>query len=287
MIKRTPPPSPAISIPSASTSNLDETQNITHRKKTDSSDQMKSFMNEMRTMFMEFQDKQKAEFCSLYTAISEIRTQNIEIQQSIEFLSKKYDDVVTEISGIKSDIDKNVKCIQELEMKLEGMERAALSSTVEIRNVPKASPENTSTLIELIQKAGNTLNCSINKSDIRNIYRQKQKNESQGPIVVNFSANHKKEEFIKLARDYNKLNTVEKLNTSHMGISGPTKPVYISERLTYKSNRIFFLARALSKEKKYHHCWTFNGQIYLRKKDGDSPLRLVNEEDIAKLKTEN
>lgn len=286
MIKRTPPPSPAMPTPmerQTGSPNMDCCQNVTQRKKPDSTTQMNLFMSEMREMFNELKNQQKADFTILSSALTEVKTQNAEIQKSIEFLSKKYDDIVSEVSTLKGDMDKNTKLIQNLETKLEYMERSALISTVEIRNVPKSLNETKSTLLEYVQKTGKIINCPAEKPDIRNIYRQK-KNTESGSIVVDFTTNTKKEEFMQQARNYNKSNPTAKLNTTHLDIVGPVKPVYIGERLTYQTNKIFYMARELTKERNYHHCWTYNGQVYLRKKDGDRPLRIKNEEDIVHLK---
>lgn len=276
MNKRALPKSPAISIPPPSS------------QKPDSSDKITSvIMLEMKAMFDELKKQQKAEFQNLNTVVRDLKTQNAEIQKSIEFLSTKYDDVVLEMKSLKNDIVKNREYVTQLELKVEHLERNALLNVIEMRNIPKKTSESKSSLMQIVQKAAEKINCTIEKSDIRNVFRQKKKTESQSPIVIEFSANVKKEEFIKLIRDHNKINNTDKLNTTHLDVAGPAKPVYVGEHLTYKTNRLFFLARELAKDHNYSHCWTYNGHVYLRKTDGAPPMRIVNEDDINKLRNDD
>lgn len=80
----------------------------------------------------------------------------------------------------------------------------------------------------------------------------------------------------------NKKNN-EKLNSTHLNLSGPARPIFVSETLTYKTQKLYFLAREFSRLNNYDYCWTSKGMVYLRKSE-DAPLIRINAEaDLSKL----
>lgn len=76
----------------------------------------------------------------------------------------------------------------------------------------------------------------------------------------------------------------EKLRAKHLGLRmSEETPIYISEQLTPKAARLFFLGRELIKQKLYKYCWTSYGNIYLRRDDGTAVIQIVNEAQITQL----
>ncbi|CAG5056792.1 unnamed protein product [Parnassius apollo] len=63
-----------------------------------------SLMQELRRMFNDFNKQQNQKIETLITSINEIKQQNVEIRESISFLSAKYDDVLKELEHIKKKI---------------------------------------------------------------------------------------------------------------------------------------------------------------------------------------
>ncbi|CAG5015572.1 unnamed protein product [Parnassius apollo] len=77
-----------------------------------------SLMQELRRMFNDFNKQQNQKIETLITSINEIKQQNVEIRESISFLSAKYDDVLKELEHIKEENNLKTCLINSLEQKI-------------------------------------------------------------------------------------------------------------------------------------------------------------------------
>ncbi|CAB3231713.1 unnamed protein product [Arctia plantaginis] len=75
---------------------------------------------------------------------------------------------------------------------------------------------------------------------------------------------------------------LNKLSTEHLRLGGPAKPVFVSENLTPKMKRLFFLARDFASSNQYRYCWVTNGKIYLREKQGAPHIMIKSESNLPK-----
>ena len=57
--------------------------------------------------------------------------------------------------------------------------------------------------------------------------------------------------------------------------------LFFNEDLTTGKDNLFYKARQLSKQKKWHSCWTSNGCIFAKKTKNDQMVRIVNEIDMV------
>ena len=288
-------------------SNETKELNVTQRKRKRGDDaelqRIEMMMIEMKTMFSDFVAKQTQhnnKIDSLHSALEEIRSQNStirtqnteiraqndEIRKSVQFLSDKYDDALLEINHLQEECNNNQKLIKTLELKVEYMERNLKAATIEIRNVPSSNSETRESLTGLVRKLGSIIHQPVPQSDIKNIFRPRGKKETVGPVIVEFSSISIKEQFMRSVKTYNKQNIQNRLNTTHLEAVGPTKPIYIGEALTSTAKRLHYLTREFVKNNKYEQCWTANGKVYVREREG-MPARLIkSEEDLAKLRKE-
>lgn len=102
---------------------------------------------------------------------------------------------------------------------------------------------------------------------------------------MEFTTVLKKEEILSSVKRFNKgKKSDEKLNTTHLKIKGTKKPIYASELLTAKVKVLFYLSRDFAKTHDYSYCWTSNGVVYLRKRDGAPLLRVDQQSDLDKLR---
>ncbi|XP_073944742.1 uncharacterized protein [Choristoneura fumiferana] len=296
---------PTLNMPH-DTSNSDNLAYITKRVKrridilpADSADN-DSKMDELKALILESNRQSDAKYQSLTAAISTLITQNTEIQKSVEFMSKKYDEVLAQLNTLEH-VNKQYKSqITSLESKLEILERNSKSSSLEIRNIPKSETEKKDSLFGLITSLGNALDLEINRSDIRDVFRMKTKegstggapklfmrvnmDPSTGPINVEFTTIAKKDGLVMACRNYNKINKLQPLNTTNINCTGPPRPIYIQDSLTRKAKHLHYLARAFKKTYQYHGCWTSYGKVYLRKYEGAPAIIIDSKEDLAKLK---
>ncbi|CAB3248532.1 unnamed protein product [Arctia plantaginis] len=193
----------------------------------------------------------------IYTSIEEIKAQNVTIQSTVTFLSQNYDALQDRINQLETQLVKeretNLLHLQKLEDNLEKMERGA--------------------------RIGSLINVPVQVHDVRDIFRTRSKDVDSRPIIVEFTTNLLKEKFIYMQRKFNKEN---KLSTEHLRLGGPAKPVFVSENLTPKMKRLFFLARDFASSNQYRYCWVTNGKIYLREKQGAPHIMIKSESDLPK-----
>lgn len=261
----------------------------TKRKIENSPEKSYPILSELQHMFDKFEGRQNAKIEQMITNINHVKTQNEELQQSIEFISKKYDEFVTQIDDLRQENLSYKKRITDLESKMEGMERNQRACTMEVKNIPPQPSENPEMLCTIVKSIGDTIGYSINDSEISEVYRQRTKQGSNGHLIVHLKSIILKDQFIIKCRQFNResgMNKRPKLNTSHINlpmIPNPHLPIYIDESLTGKTRRLRFLAKEFAIRNGYYGAWTAYGKVYLRKTEKSPTIRIDDEEDLQKL----
>lgn len=244
--------------------------------------EMQSFMSEMRSLLNDFKTEQDIKFNKMYAKMEEVLTQNCELKTSVDFLSTTCDTLKTQINDLQSERKNCLQQLQSMEDKLETYERQTRSTCVEIRNIPRANTETKDSLINIATSIGQKINVSLQSQDIRDIFRINSKEKSRKTIIVDFTSVILREKFIKMYKLYTKK---QRLDTEFLKIDTTPTPIFISENLTSKMKKIFFMARDFAKTNDYRYCWISNGKVYLRKREGERYTRINNENDLMKLKT--
>lgn len=238
--------------------------------------------HEMRELFSQLSTSVEQQFQA-------VKQQNTDLKESLQFMSDKYDAVLEKVRYLEEERAQDKKNIYMLEEKLEAVERKIRSTGLEIRNMPKNSndekrPESKSELCNLIKSLSKTVNINLEEEHIRDIYRTSSKNDTLKPLIVEFTSVLIKEDILRAVKNFNKDKTRDgKLNTNHLNISGPVRPVYVSETLTFKTQRLFYMSREFARDNYYSYCWTSRGSVYLRKTEGQSLIRIQSESDLTKL----
>lgn len=262
---------------------------------------MNAFMSEMRNLF-EVQNnkiqllqeslntnsaKHKEVIEDMHAIISEIKSQNILLQKStdsiekcVDNLSTKLDDVSIKVSTLEENCSANDKQISLIESKIEELDRQASLTLLEIRNVPTKPKENLDDLLKIAIDTAKTANVEISNKDIKDIRRLPGKPEANKPIVVNLNSAIDKKNLIKGIKAFNSSNKNDKFNSTHLGLEGPSKAVYVGEHLTAKAKRLFYLSREYAKSKDYKYCWTSSGRVFLRKDDNAPYILIANEKQL-------
>uniref|UniRef100_A0A1E1W9G6 FP protein C-terminal domain-containing protein n=1 Tax=Pectinophora gossypiella TaxID=13191 RepID=A0A1E1W9G6_PECGO len=236
---------------------------ITERKKRkhDGGEDL-NMMSQIKDMFCRFSQEQEKRFESLHTSVNTIKEQNDELTKSVDFMSKTYDEFVSRIQQLESERKDDKKYIQLLEDRVESLERRNRASGIEIRNVPKTTPERVpeskEEFCKLVKSMGTTLKIKIEDSDIKDVYRLS-------------------------GKDFTKPQN--KINTTHLGLLNPSRPVYVSEALTSKSQKLYYLARNFQKVNEYSFCWTSRGIVYLRKEVQSPLIKIESEADLDHLRS--
>ena len=262
--------------------------NISLRKRKNDGDdnsQSRNILAELRIMFTAFSKEQDEKLSTLHETVTNIQEQNKQIIQSIEFVSKKYDDLNDKLNHLEEDRKANSAYLKALEDRIDILERNQRLTCIEIRNIPKATRfESKEELSNMLLTAGKVLNVSISPSDIVDIYRVGTKSEDNKPIIVKLHSTIVKNNIISSLKRYNRSHDRNKLNTKHLNLDGDCKPIYISDYLTHKARSLFYRAREFAKLNGYLYCWITNNNIYLRKKEGMPQISIKNDESLIKLK---
>ncbi|CAH2083730.1 unnamed protein product [Euphydryas editha] len=137
-------------------------------------------------------------------------------------------------------------------------------------------------------KLSKNINLEMNAKDVGDIYRLKGNKESlRNPtIILEFCSSIMKTDLLKKTKDFN-IKNKSKLQGKHLGLTtNEDTPIFISERLTAKGARLYFLARDLIRSNKVKYCWTSYGKIYVRKDESSKIILIQSEAQVHQMKQE-
>lgn len=261
------------------------------RMRQSSEEQLNCFKDEIKNMLDEWKENQNSLLNKLIEEVAEIKKQNLEIkhtneeiEKNLQFINQQYDDMLKKVDGLETERKKHLSKISELEFTIEDMQRYSKSSSIELRNVPMCSENETkSDLMNVVQNTCKVINVNIQKPDVRDVFRINGKSGKK-TIIVDLNSVLIKNEIIQGIKLHKKQNPNTQLTAADLGFPDQQTPVYISEALTSKGRRLFFLARDLAKTKEYKFCWTSYGKVYLRKGTEGPRIEVKDESQIISLR---
>lgn len=249
-------------------------------------EQIKSVMSiEMKSLFKKMTEKQNEQTNTILASLKDIQQTNAYFQSTITFLCEENSALKQKIQQLETHNKADREQITILENKLEENQKADRKSNIEIKNVPFKGEERKNDILEMVKKLTETLSLKFDKNDVKDVIKiNKNKNQNNGTIIVEFTNTFIKSDILKAAKTYNNKYKSNKLSAKHLGInSNPETPIYISENLTPKASRLFFLARDLKTTKNYKYCWTNYGKVYLRLDDTSPIVTITSESQIQQL----
>ncbi|XP_039764477.1 uncharacterized protein LOC120636965 [Pararge aegeria] len=165
------------------------------------------------------------------------------------------------------------------------MEQHSRMNNLEIQCLPEHRAEN---LPNIITQIGKVTGTCISDADIHKctrIAKISRENPRPRSVFVKFSSPRIRDTFLAGVMKFNKRIKDEKLNTSHIGIGGENKPIYVVEHLTPELKKIHASARLTAKKLKYRFVWIKNGRVFLRKTDESEHIVIRNIEQLEQLKS--
>lgn len=321
-VRRTPPNTPATTtnltqvrsdsdIPKALSSSPYDSINITSRSKrppptmSPKTNELQEFKQEIRQMLTVWKKEQEEYFTkitieqsnylkNLVSELASLKSQNssmqksfLEIEKSVSFIGKQYDDMATQIELLQKEKRAYRDSIQQLETKIRDLQQLSRSSAVEIRNVPTKEKESVNDLCTIITDIGSAIKMLIDRNDIRDVYRLPGKPGTIRPIVAELTNVEKKNLVISSVRNFNKTHQNESsLNTHSIGLTGERRRIYVAEYLPASSRKLLFMAREFAKRMNFKYCWTANGNIFLRKVEGAKQHLIKSEQSLNELQTQ-
>lgn len=260
--------------------------NITKRQKRtfgEFSGQSSTVFSEIKSMIAELKVQQDSKFESLNSTLLTIMSQNQEIHKSVENLKNQHNSMLSKIISLESQNAEGKKKILELESQLDIVDKKQRCTSIEIRNLPKLVSESEKDLTKIIQSLVMLLDSEkpVSESEIREVYRNK-----AGTIVVDFTTVIRKKSIISKFKNFNKIrltNSEAPLNSEQLKLAGPCKTIFISENLSAKTRRLFYLAREKVKSKQLHAAWTSFGKVYVKSNEGAKPTCIQDESEFDKI----
>ncbi|XP_026746036.1 uncharacterized protein LOC113507375 [Trichoplusia ni] len=227
--------------------------------------------------------EQSSFLSSMQSSLQEIKSQYTKLQESVDFTSTKYDEVINKMLQYEAERKETNTYIKKLEDRVDQLEKLAKNTCLEIKNIPKNSNETKMDLVNVVLSISKALDASIAQTEIKDVFRIHSSTAMNNTIIVDLTTVVKKEIILQAVRTYNKANRDNKLNTCHLHINGPKPPVYISDNLTMKTRKLFFLSGEFAALHHFKHCWTAHGKVYIRKEDGAKRYCINCEGDFSKI----
>ncbi|XP_022823998.1 uncharacterized protein LOC111354693 [Spodoptera litura] len=232
----------------------------------------------------------------LVSDVREIKCQNAQIQstnaaicksnddivKSMDFMNIKFEELKKEIETLRKEKQEQRQYIEKLEKKIQDIQHKSRPSGIEIRNIPLSENEKSADLVKAVCDIGEAVGLHISESELRDIYRLPGKSsngsDNPRPIIAEFNSVQKKQTLLTAVRTYNNDKGKEnKLNTAAIGLAGTRQPVYIVEHIPPNTKILFYRAREFAKANDFKYCWISNGNIFLRKSEGDK-RQIINSE---------
>ena len=88
-------------------------------------------------------------------------------------------------------------------------------------------------------------------------------------MLIKFNNQRTRDSFLAASINFNKKANcpTERLNTTHLGIGGDKKPIYVLEHLSPAIKSLHAAARIKAKEIGYRFVWVKGGNVYMRKSE--------------------
>lgn len=255
------------------------------REKDVSPSDLASFKDEIKELITSLIGTQKKDIAEITHSLRDIKQTNLNIETSISVLTKQNEEFREKIDFLERQAKKDKEYITILEDRVEDLQRYTRKSSLELKNVPRKQQENRNDLIDMVVNLTKTIGLDFSPRDVTDIFRLKSRREVEKspPIIVELSSTITRTDLLKKAKEFNHRNKI-KLQAKHLGFSThEDTPIFISEQLTAKAARLYFLSRELVKSQKYKYCWTAFGKVFVRKDDNAKIILIQNEAIIHRL----
>ncbi|CAK1584203.1 unnamed protein product [Parnassius mnemosyne] len=243
--------------------------------------------DKMNDLFKRFNENLAGFFAK---EIKPMRDELLSIKESLTFINDQYEGIKKEnvasklkITCLEKENEELKGTVHALAQRVNQIEQHSRQCNLELQNVPESRNEN---LITMITKLGKVIGSSLKENDILNCTRTAKINrESRRPrsIIVHLASPRIRDEMLAMTSKYNKANSDNKLNTTHLGLTGHTTPVFVTEHLSPANKAIYAAARLKARERGYKYVWVRNGRVFMRKTDDSDYILVKNLDSLKKL----
>lgn len=201
------------------------------------------------------------------------------LKTSVQFMSdsfedqkKRYEEALHEIKALQAENNVLKTKISILETKFDQLEQKDKANNIVIVGVPEQREKNTKVITKQIFTS---MDIDVSDIDICESFRVNKKADSM--ILVKLANIDKKQEIMR------RIKELRGTTVTKCGLEGINKKIYLNDDMTTLKRQLFKKARDLKKDKGYKAAYTLNGNIFLKKKDGDTAIKILSEESLRAL----
>ncbi|KAG7295398.1 hypothetical protein JYU34_022447 [Plutella xylostella] len=250
-----------------------------------SEDAILAFLAEMKREHSEQFGVLSAQISKINEQHTKILEQQAQLEASVNFISSQHDQLKQQVDGLETKLDAKIKLendenrlyINELEDNIEDLQRKIRSKSIEVRNIPFHKGENLTNMIKTIYQV---LSLPFDEHDIKDVYRLPSKDIATKPLILEMDSTNAKAVLLGAIKSYNLHNSQEPLNTKTLGLSGNKTPIYVSDYLTKKAAKLYYLGRMLKRNHNFKFCWSNSGKIFIKKNEESPAIELKHEKQV-------
>ncbi|KAI5641100.1 hypothetical protein NE865_06569 [Phthorimaea operculella] len=221
----------------------------------------------------------KASITSAEQKIKHLETSNSQLQSEVRSLAQRINkcDIIplkAQISKLEGELNTRAQSTLLNEIEISGLVETAnenLHHTVQVTArkiginlekydidwITRVGPKQNS-----IQTAQNSHGIQNNSPSLTETDEKQAVTQRPRPVVVRFTRKSRRDEFMRASKSRKDLTNEDIENCKS------SQKIYINERLTKENRQLFRTARKFASQAEYKHTWTNNGNIFMRKGDG-------------------
>lgn len=204
-------------------------------------------------------DREK--FKMLLNEVKDIKTSHCNLEGKVNIIEGTVCNVTRDLQNLQSNIAR--------------IEQTPLNCDLFIRGVPEKRGEELGAIVLETFKVVNP----ANSWTIVAAYRLG--SGKRRPILVKMQSMAVKNQIMKEKK--RKLLNCSEINVNGEKLGTERDIIFFGEHLGPLNARIYYIARRLTKQKLFVHCWTRNGKTFVRKEEGDSPYIINHESNFAEI----
>lgn len=245
-----------------------------------------------------------SDFTNNFRKALKVDVQNLVQAEVSTHMQKLQDDFTTttdficaEQTSLRRDIDSKSQRIRDLETKnqqlqseinslgqrLASIEKMTRNQNLEIQAVPEGRGYNPTAIFLNLCKL---INLEISDDKIYGCRRVAKLNPSTDRprnILVTLVNPRLRDQVLSACHRYNKTHKNEPLDTTHLGLPGERRRIFVTEHLSPDCKALHAATRKAAREKGYKYVWVKYGRIYARKEDSAACIHIKNMDNLGKL----
>lgn len=238
----------------------------------DRSQRMETRLTSIETMLKEIKDQLGSVSKKVVKIENRVAEQGNKIEK-IEEICRECINLREETNAIKAENVYLKQKVKEIQRQMEIQQIKDKRRELEIHGIPRTDNENH---MNIIKEIARLVKVTVADKDIEECYRRKDFEKRVMPIRVKFRGEMIRDKFIKEAKK-------AKITLGQIGIAPENKKVYVNEALIPIRKKLLYMAKREGREKQWLAIWTFRGDIYIKRRENEGPIKIENEEELILL----